>query len=47
MPGILPTFERRFTRCVLPNVEMIRANDGAARATHETCLRKASDPMIG
>jgi hypothetical protein len=25
---------------------MIRANDGASRAPHETCLRKAPDPMI-
>src|SRR5665213_199020 len=24
-----------------PNVEMIRANDGATRAPHEACLRKA------
>jgi hypothetical protein len=31
----------------LPNVDMIRANDGAARASHETCLRQASDPVIG
>src|SRR5580698_5129359 len=26
------------------NVEMIRVNDGAPRAPHETCLRKTSDP---
>jgi hypothetical protein len=32
---------------MLHNVELIRVpNDGAARATHETCLRKTSDPMI-
>jgi len=31
----------------MANVEMIRANDGAARAPQETCLRKAPDPMIG
>jgi hypothetical protein len=31
----------------LPNVEMIRVNDGAARAPHETCLRQTPDPMIG
>jgi hypothetical protein len=30
-----------------PNVEMIRVNDGAARAPHETCLRQTSSPMIG
>jgi hypothetical protein len=29
------------------NVEMIRVNDGAARAPHETCPRKTPDPMIG
>jgi hypothetical protein len=32
---------------VVTNVEMIRANDGAARVPHETCLRKAPDPMNG
>jgi hypothetical protein len=32
---------------VWPNVEFIRANDGAARAPHETCLRRASDTLIG
>jgi hypothetical protein len=32
---------------MLPNVEVIRVNDGAARASHETCLRKAPDPVIG
>jgi hypothetical protein len=32
---------------VCPNVELIRVNDGAARASHETCLRKTSDPSIG
>jgi len=26
---------------------MIRVNDGAARATHETCLRQTRDPVIG
>jgi hypothetical protein len=31
----------------LPNVEVIRDNDGAARASHETCLRQAPDTMIG
>jgi hypothetical protein len=30
-----------------PNVEMIRVNYGAARAPHETRLRKTPDPMIG
>jgi len=30
-----------------PNVEVIRANDGAARAPHEACLRQAPDPVIG
>jgi hypothetical protein len=29
------------------NVEMIRANDGAPRAPHEACLRRAPDPVIG
>jgi hypothetical protein len=29
------------------DVELIRLNDGAARASHETCLRKTSDPSIG
>jgi hypothetical protein len=29
------------------NVELIRVNDGEARAPHETCLRQTSDPMIG
>jgi hypothetical protein len=29
------------------NVEMIRVNDGAARALHEACLRQTPDPMIG
>src|SRR5580658_4630912 len=28
-------------------VEMVRVNDGAARAPHETCLRKTPDPVIG
>src|ERR1017187_1543744 len=28
-----------------PNVLMIRANDGAAPAPQETCLRQASDPV--
>ena len=32
---------------VVANVEVIRANNGAARAPHETCLRRASDPLIG
>jgi hypothetical protein len=31
----------------LSNVEVIRVNDGAARASHETCLRQTSDPLIG
>jgi hypothetical protein len=29
------------------NVELIRANDGAARAPHEACLRRASDLSKG
>jgi hypothetical protein len=29
------------------NVEIIRGHEGAARAPHETCLRKPSDAMIG
>jgi hypothetical protein len=31
----------------LPNVEMIRSKEGAARAPHETCLTKESDPVNG
>jgi hypothetical protein len=31
----------------VPNVEVIRVNDGAARASHEACLRRTPDPMIG
>jgi hypothetical protein len=31
----------------LPNVEIIRDHEGAARAPHETCLMQASDAMIG
>jgi hypothetical protein len=31
----------------IPNVEMIRVNDGASRAPHEACLRQTPDPMIG
>lgn len=30
-----------------PNVEVIRTNNGAARAPHETCLRRVSDTTIG
>jgi hypothetical protein len=26
---------------------LIRAKDGAARASHEACLTQASDPVIG
>ena len=29
------------------NVDMIRVNDGAARASHETCLKQTPDPVIG
>jgi hypothetical protein len=29
------------------NVDVIRSNDGATRAPHETCLRRESDPRIG
>jgi hypothetical protein len=29
------------------NVDVIRANDGKALAPQETCLRQASDPVIG
>jgi len=32
---------------LLPNVEVIRGDEGAARASHEMCLRKAPDTMIG
>jgi hypothetical protein len=31
----------------MPNVEVIRTNEGAARAPHETCPRKGSDTTIG
>ena len=31
---------------ILSNVEVIRVNDGTARAPHETCLRQTPDPMI-
>jgi hypothetical protein len=30
-----------------PNVEVIRANEGAAPAPQEACLRQASDPVSG
>ena len=32
---------------ITANVELIRVNDGATRALHETCPRQASDPLIG
>jgi hypothetical protein len=32
---------------IVLNVEVIRANDGADRAPHETCLRRASVATIG
>jgi hypothetical protein len=32
---------------VLPNVELIRVNDGTAGALHQPCLRKTPDPLIG
>jgi hypothetical protein len=32
---------------ILPRVEMIRVNESAARAPHETCPRQAPDPIIG
>jgi len=31
----------------MSNVEVIRSKEGAARALHETCLTKESDPTIG
>jgi len=31
----------------LPNVEIIRTNNDAARSPHETCLRRAWDTAIG
>jgi hypothetical protein len=31
----------------LPNVEVIRAKDGATPAPQEECLTQASDPVIG
>ena len=34
-------------RVILANVEMIRVNDGAARALHEACLRQTPDQVIG
>ena len=36
-----------FMGSILSNVEVIRVNDGAARASHEACQRKTSDPVIG
>jgi hypothetical protein len=32
---------------ITANVEVTRANDGAAPAPQETCLRQASGPVIG
>ena len=32
---------------ILPNVELIRAKDGATPAPQEECLTQASDPVIG
>jgi hypothetical protein len=31
----------------LHNVDVIRTQEGAARAPHETCLRQGSDTRIG
>ena len=31
----------------MPNVEVSRTKEGAARAPHETCLRTVSVAMIG
>ena len=31
----------------IPNVELIRVNDGATGASHQACLRKTPDPAIG
>jgi hypothetical protein len=31
----------------LPNVEVIRTNEGAACAPHKPCLRRVSDATIG
>jgi hypothetical protein len=44
-PALNASFLFRFT-IWWPNVELIRVNDGATRAPHETCLRKASDTTI-
>jgi len=38
---------RNVRRCIsVPNVEMIRVNDGATRVLHEACLMRTPDPMI-
>jgi len=37
--------ERRM--CIPSNVEVIRTQEGAARAPHEMCLTQVSDTMIG
>lgn len=50
MPNHLKRFRVKASIVVrgeLPNVELIRANEGAAPAPQETCLRRASDPSIG
>jgi hypothetical protein len=39
--------ERDSIKLRMANVELIRAKDGAARASHEACLTQASDPVIG
>jgi len=31
----------------VPNVEIIRVNNGAARASREACLQQVADPTIG
>ncbi len=38
---------KRVESFTTPNVAMIRAKDGVARAPHETCLTQASDPVCG
>ena len=48
--SVTPTWFEAIGRSVMgfpSNVEVIRVNDGAARAPHETCLRKTPDPVIG
>jgi hypothetical protein len=44
---VVPNYADGKGSVITANVELIRVNDGAARAPHETCLRQTSDPLIG